>query len=297
MFDLMRGVRMCLGWAGLVFMACSLSFFALGEQEGICVDCVKGDSFGQEIQNLNKLTCEAQLNRPECKNVPDILRPDCDNPSKTIASLVCPVIISGALLGTVSSTLLLLGKATPVLASGGLGIAGGAGSAAVIGGSSLFLPWVTAVVGAGAAAYLAYKYHRKVEEVREGAHLRGLDPTDKESIKKVARQEIKHSIGKRIYDMAYGDRHCYNEVTQNARACGLLAGVTGTAAVAGGVSMGIVGAAGGSAALSTLGAMAGTATGTLVGPSLYRLNEEHKKVREDVLKKLQSESSVPSPPE
>ena len=44
MFDLMRGVRMCLGWAGLVFMACSLSFFALGEQEGICVDCVKGDS-------------------------------------------------------------------------------------------------------------------------------------------------------------------------------------------------------------------------------------------------------------
>ena len=293
MFGLMDGVKRYLGCVGLVFIAASLSFSVFGEQEGICVDCVKGDQTRQEIQNMNKLTCEAQQSLPECKNVPNILRPDCDNPSKFIASMVCPVMVAGGLFGALSSTIVLLGKATPVLASGSVTLAGGTLARTAMS-TSLYIPWITAVVAGGGAAYFAYVYHRKVQEVKKNAHLRGLNPTDKESIKKVARQEIQHSIGKRVYDVVYGDRHCYNEAVQNARMCGLMAGVTGTAIMSGGVSMGIVGAAGGSAAVATLGVVSGSATGLTGGLSLHILAKEHKEVRDDVLKRLQSESSVPS---
>ena len=283
MFGLMDGVRSYLGWAGLVFMAGSLSFSALGEQEGICVDCVKGDQTQHEIQNLNKLTCEAQLNRPECKNVPDILRPDCNNPpSKSFAAAASCTIVAtiGALFpmmklifkGTSSVSYLESSKVTAKVAPQSL---------------VRFFPWVTAAVAGVGVGFLAIHYDNQVRKVMREARQRGLDPKDTKAIKKIARQEHAYSVGKRVYDMVYGDRHCYNRAVQDLRACGLMAGVAGVGAVAGGVSMGVMGAAAGSEGLLVIGATAGMVSGgSVAGGVPLAFAAEYEKVRSEVEAKI-----------
>ena len=275
----------CLGCVWLVFMAGSLSFLSFsvfGEQEGICVDCVKGDQAEQEIQNLNKLTCKAQLNRPECKNVPNILRPDCDNLPKNPEAWavgVCAPIMAGAVGGSFLAVLKLLDKSIIYKSR----------ISSVPAGLSLvgrIVPLVTAGVAAGGAAYLAVKYHNQVGKVRREARQRGLDPKDEKGIKKQARQEFTLSLGKRVYDMLYGDSHCYNEVTQAARACGLMSGIGATAALAGGVSGGAAGAVIGGDLMWAVGGASGFTLGLLPLPfSLDELSDQYKEVQDDVQKR------------
>ena len=278
MFGLMDGVKRYLGCVGLVFIAASLSFSVFGEQEGICVDCVKGDSFGTEIQNMKKLTCEAQLNRPECKNVPHILRPNCDKlpkyPGAGIVGL-CFSMHFGVLTASALSVHKLLAASKAV----------GAGTSLV-----RFVPWVAAAVAAGGAAYLAVKYHNMVSKVRREATQRGLDPKDTEGIKKQARQEITLSLGKRLYDILYGDSHCYNVATQVARACGLMAGIGATAGVGGSVSLALAGAA---ATGTSIGAASGAVLGGLGGyvvpqSIMPALAAQYTEVQHDVQKRIQA---------
>ena len=285
MFDLMRGVRRCLGWVGLVFIAGSLSFSVFGEQEGICVDCVKGDQTEREIQNMNKLTCEAQLNRPECKNVPEILRPDCDSTEskRQISELACFSITLGGLVTAGLAAGKILDKGTFIRALSKRPIE--------VSSSVIFraFPWIVGAVAGGGLLYLGLQYDNYVRKVLTEARQRGLNPKDSESIRKVARQEFALHYGKKIYDLLYGNRHCYNTVVQHVRVCGLLTALAGGSVVAGGVSMGLVstaitGGAGGFA----LGSVTGMIAGAAVGIPPYVLSKEYEKIREDVSKKLQS---------
>ena len=273
-----------------------LSFSVFGEQEGICVDCVKGDSFGTEIQNFKKLTCEAQLKLPECKNVPHILRPDCNNLPKDLdvfaPSKLAPMVCGPLYIGSMTAIFFSLKKIFSQSTVHRFWSLGGRLATAI--------PWVSAAVVASGVGFLAVKLHNDIEQVRREARQRGLDPKNEEGIKKQARQGFYYSLAKKLYDIQIGDSHCYNELIQTARLCGFTAGITGAVGVAGGV-------AGGGAALlvypSSLAAGAGAGFGGLVGGgtgalftgSMFKeVREQYEKVRDDTQKRLQSESSVPS---
>ena len=118
------------------------------------MDCVKGDRTEQEIQNLKKLTCEANLKRPECQSVPKILRPDCDNlPKKpgAVAIGVCVPITVGAITASVVSFTKLFGKGIKVSKVGGASKMSVAGQSLV-----RFFPLIAGGVAGGRASLLTF---------------------------------------------------------------------------------------------------------------------------------------------
>ena len=256
-------------------------------QAGFCQECLEGSKTVQDLQNMKKLTCESQLKRPECKNVPDILRPDCDNPPKEDKHWVnvCFPIVVGPAVGL--SLMALIKGGSSSIASTSVRVAGGFIRA---------FPWVAGGLIGLEALHWTLQYDNQIKRVEREAHKRGLDPTDKEGIKKQARQDLAYSYGKKVYDWVYGDRHCYNEAAQAVRACGLIAGVTGFGTVAGGATAsGVMVGAVKSGTLAAMVAGTGLFSGGLSAAGLVRiLNNEYETVQKDAQKRLQSESSVPS---
>ena len=287
MFGLMQhDVRRYVWWVGLVFMAGSLSFLSFsvfGEQEGICVDCVKGDQTEQEIQNFKKLTCEAQLKKPECKIVSDIFRPDCDNLPKNPeawASAVCVPMFFGSMAGVFFLAKAIFAWGTNIFNVQAARVAVTVGRVA---------PWAAVGGVAAVAAYLAVQYHNQVKKVKIEAIQRGIDPEDEEGIKKAAGQGFSYFLAEKFYDLVYGDSHCYNEITRATRVCGMLSALSAISGVTGSVSLGLAGATTGSFNAWMGGAVGGAIAGIGVPMSMQGpLKKQYEEVRDDVQKRIQA---------
>ena len=221
MFCLMDGVSRCLGWMGLVFIAGSLSFSVWGEQKGICVDCVKGDQTGQEIQNMNKLTCQKMMQNPECVNVPRILKENCKNPFSITWQKRHNMVASCIAAGLLGSGVPIVSGLAAGLAITGMRMAGKKGLLTLVAGGSV------------GVLYLFYKYHRELKKSRSLAAEKGWNEDQHSEYAKA--MTLSH-IAEPIYNTLFPNNlHCYNYLVRSARVCGTMVAVVGSGVTVGGV--------------------------------------------------------------
>ena len=275
-----------------------LSFSVFGEQEGICVDCVKGDQTEWEIQNLNKLTCQKMMRNPECVNIPGVFKANCNNydPNRGIGAELAACLVSAGV--GVAGIYAALMKMLQVMES-----MTAAGKFATLVRRSAIAAAVTVGVG---ALYFGYQFHKAKRESAGKARSEGWT---KKQHTDYAYATVLTLLANRIYSLAYNDAHCYNPLARGVRVCGAITAIVGVHTVGGGVIASGLAAAGGPT-IAGIAAVGGSASAglALIGigmgsreeeanPSLHaKLNKEFNKVRSEVEAKIK-ESKGPSFPE
>ena len=277
-----------------------LSFSVFGDQEGICVDCVKGDQTEQDIQNMNKLTCQKMMQNPECVNVPGLFKADCDNYDPDVefgkgGVITCLAISGGGVIGGAAAIGKVMSVMESMTASGRL--------ATLVRRSTIG----AAVAGGLGALYFGYQYHKAKRDTIGKARSEGW--TRKQHTD-YAYTILKTRLADKLYNLAYNDAHCYNPLARGVRICGALTAIVGTSVVGGGAIAG--GLAAGSGPIAVGAAMtgglifsAGLPFFTIVKDDLEQpvrelkplLDKEFRKVQQEVKQKMREADPLVSDPD
>ena len=206
----------------------------------VCWSCEKGKKGTvADVTLLNRRACEQTMKREECQNTPDLLKRDCKNlkppPDPEDDGWVLwgrpdswqvPFCHIG---GSFAGMLALM----PVI----LKLGGGTSSIAgrLFGGTS----WGLLGMGAAGAMYVANLYEKAVKQTyREARKLKWHRAFiyNRDVMESFAREKVWATLAGKLYNVIYGDSHCYNQTAYAVRVCGVSAAIGAALSTAGGAA-------------------------------------------------------------
>ena len=244
--------------AGLLFfwqLLFALQALALGDPAGSsteagpgCVDCAEGDPTSKQVADINQLinreTCRKMLKKPECVNVPDLLKADCEtyspNPLPGITDMFTCMGSFG--LGATLSSLIAIIKLTHFAQTEKKFNTGTR--------QMRFSFWGTLLALGGGTLYISHQFEKAV---KQSSRLARSNNWDHETHHQYARSRLLTSLAEKVYNLTYNDSHCYSPVARGVRVCGVVGALSGLS-IAGGVTFAVLSH---SVAASAIGGAAG----------------------------------------